>query len=179
MKIQLIKHKTGYIGISNKIEDENILGKSVFIDNDFAKFIIDNKSYKIICTTPDLELEGVPLIDLKNYDLHKASRLYYGIDLTNCSKDEKHILNHFKGGFDKAKEKYKYTEEDLESAIKLAQEESYDEGGYLGLEYEPNEILKQINQLKEIKNIQVEENKTQTINGKQYLIINKINYKSI
>lgn len=35
----------------------------------------------------------------------------------------------------------KYTEDDLRKAIDMAQKESWDEGGYLGKEHEPDEII--------------------------------------
>ena len=49
---------------------------------------------------------------------------------------------------DRGEGKYEYTEEDLRKAIEMAQEESWDEGGYLGLEHKPNEIIQSLRDLK-------------------------------
>ena len=42
----------------------------------------------------------------------------------------------------------KPTWDDVRYAIELAQKECYDESGYLGLEYEPEEIIEQLKQSK-------------------------------
>ena len=57
---------------------------------------------------------------------------------------DKEKIKHYLAGYNQAlednKEK-KYTEDDLRKAIDIAQKESWDEGGYLGKEHEPDEII--------------------------------------
>ena len=79
MKIQLIKHKTGYIGISDGIPQLNYEGYFYSLYNNkiyhTSKYIITVECRSVICTTPDLELDGVPLIDLENYDFHNYKEI--------------------------------------------------------------------------------------------------------
>lgn len=198
MKIQLIKHKTGYIGISDGIPQLNYEGYFYSLYNNkiyhTSKYIITVECRSVICTTPDLELDGVPLIDLENYDFHN----YKEIAKKHNGFDTLGNLYGYTLGYSDAREKYKYTEEDIRKAIDIAHSCCRRDVPFsIDLQ---DEIIQQINQPKEIDNIKVETTeiipdninygmigkdeppteivpKTQLINGKKYLIIKKINYK--
>lgn len=69
MKIQLKNYKNGYLGISD--EEVNKTGVYVFehnlicqVNTPNTKYQNSSKGFKILFTTPNLKLEGVPLIDL-------------------------------------------------------------------------------------------------------------------
>lgn len=214
MIIKLVKYKSGYLGISN--EKINVLSNDYVWSEKLQEpvKIVSNpitekghEAIKIICTTSDLKLEGVPLIDLKNEELLLAEEIYrefpnnskgnleqtYNRDV-HCFKKRKAFIK----GYNLAKEKYKYTEEDLRKAIELAREldvilnfpnaDNFD----LKIKYLKEEIIGQISN-KKVVSIEVEseiihllsnpsqENirfKTQIINGKESVMIKNIkNYE--
>lgn len=223
MIIKLVKYKSGYLGISN--EKINVLSNDYVWSEKLQEpiKIVSNpiterghEAIKIICTTSDLKLEGVPLIDLKNEELLLAEEIYrefpnnskgnleqtYNRDV-HCFKKRKAFIK----GYNLAKEKYKYTEEDLRKAIELAREADSIDGMVdldiilnfpnadnfdLKIKYLEEEIIGQISN-KKVVSIEVEseiihllsnpsqENirfKTQIINGKEFVMIKNIkNYE--
>lgn len=150
------------------------IGKVRFVEKEgYELFIGDNISYwfgdyhscksdcnKIIAAT--FELEGIPKIELEdknslekakefasnkfNLDPHKKKGVVF--TETVLSVLDAGIECGYKFGI-KAN-KAKWSDEDMIKTIDMAQEESWDEGGYLGLKYEPKEILQSLNSIKEI-----------------------------
>jgi hypothetical protein len=86
-------------------------------------------------------LGGVDLLPPIEDDVEVLANELYPIEMEDGWDKNKQYRDEFILGYSAAKERFKYTEEDIMKAIKMAQEESWDEGGYLGLEHEPNKII--------------------------------------
>lgn len=135
---------------------------------EYAKSDIAKKIISHLPLNGEPYLDGVDVLpeieDGSNSDLyyHKQVMNPYGTGEQSYTAYEKGFID----GYNKFKETYRYTEEDLRKSIEMAQKESYDEGGYLGLEYEPNEIIQSLNQPKlpvafecDMKSIECPDNK--------------------
>lgn len=197
MKIQIIKHKTGYLGISDekiKIKDLFIFSRNnrIITSIDETLYIIsnDNSHYrKIICCSPDLGFEGVPLIDLQT-DISEGAKKAIKLGFTGEYAMACAI------GFNKAKELYKFTEEDIRKAIELARLSETIEYFAKGQKTpQTNEqIIEQISKSKEPIAAEIETErqrihigddgwkdtyypKLQTINGKEHVIIKETYYE--
>lgn len=216
MRAKLTKHNDGYIGTyGTEInagdwyynEDYRIIRKAkkvtfatvnyIIYYDDSTVFDYMKNCHKIIFTTPNLELDKVPLIELQE-DITEVDELAF--EYANGIGGYKEI-NAFKSGYNKAKELYKYTEEDVKKSIKLAQRTYYTEdfqgNTCFEFQYTNNEIIEKISAPKEPIAVEIETEiiesklmlanqyfpygdikfKTQTINGKQYCIITKIYYE--
>lgn len=144
---------------------------SVIYDEDLKKYVTiihtigrgDRYSnhHKKIIGTINFKLEGIPYCDLPDEDeLTEQHWNEYKNKLTNSFSsdwEEHRVRTAFQNGYNKAREKYKYTEEDLRDAIRLAQVIDYDEDGdhyfYHG---KGDEILNIITQSKLIQEIEFE-----------------------
>jgi hypothetical protein len=93
-------------------------------------------------------LEGVDLLPPLEYDVIKIAKDYLLEQGYSGFAEHSLIKNWMAEFYNKAKEKYKYTEEDLIKAIEMAQEEFWDEENYLGLEYKPKQIIQYLQQPK-------------------------------
>lgn len=216
MRAKLTKHNDGYIGTyGTEInagdwyynEDYRIIRKAkkvtfatvnyIIYYDDSTVFDYMKNCHKIIFTTPNLELDKVPLIELQE-DITEVDELAF--EYANGIGGYKEI-SAFKSGYNKAKELYKYTEEDVKKSIKLAQRTYYTEdfqgNTCFEFQYTNNEIIEKISAPKEPIAVEIETEiiesklmlanqyfpygdikfKTQTINGKQYCIITKIYYE--
>ena len=105
--------------------------KAVGVWEDKVKHLNSNlDTFKVISHLPlngAQVLEDVPLLPPLEDEVEKLAEDYnIEFQLSHGSKPphikNTHIINHFKFGYNKAKEKYKYTEEDLRKAIEMAQE---------------------------------------------------------
>ncbi|MFT4061097.1 MAG: hypothetical protein QM642_01930 [Edaphocola sp.] len=187
LPLSYIVNDVGFITINNENNPFPLNGKN--LQNDF------DRAYKILFTTPDLELEGVPLIDLK---LENVELLAKEETDAECRIDSSlNYTGYYKGfqrGYNKAKELYKYTEEDVLKVIELARVGDRSWDGFINPEFTKNEILQQLSPKIPVS-VEVETEilhsptdpanyydveiiKTQTINGKEYVIIKKINYEN-
>ena len=209
MEIQIIKYKNGYLGVSEEefigfrdwcIDETNII-RQISV-NDANYLDVRNNYNKIICTTPDLELEGVPLIDL-DLDLIESIEEHYGVPYKEVVEETVEV-DVFKAGYNSAKGIYKFTENDLREAIELAVDKGrlWISSPIAADEYKEElleattEIIKQVSKPKEIKSVKIEmeqshiersrftkmayivyQPKIKKINGKDYVIIKKIIYK--
>jgi hypothetical protein len=68
---------------------------------------------------------------------------HYNKDI-HCHKKRKAFIK----GYNKSRETYKYTEDDLRMAIQMAQIQKFDEGKYVGLFFNSDEIIQSLSQPK-------------------------------
>jgi flagellar biosynthesis/type III secretory pathway protein FliH len=149
MKHKLIKTDNYLLVVDDKIEEGDfLLSKEGIIHANFEWNFGDKRIIAHLPLNNSPILEGVDLLPPLEDDVEKLANKW-AIDNSDITMESNSALNKgFKGGYNKAKEKYKYTEEDMRKAIDMAQEESWDEGGYLGLEHEPNKIIQSLQQPK-------------------------------
>jgi hypothetical protein len=91
-------------------------------------------------------LQGIPVISLDSYVERLANEEMQDVFFTNIAEEKKakgYFINGYKSN------PAKWTDEDIERAIYLAQKEAHDEGGYLGLLYEKQEIMDKLSEISE------------------------------
>lgn len=190
MLVELIKYKSGYFGISLQqvfpkdcVWSKKLEGP-VRITSDSIRERAGHEAIKILFTTPDLKLEGILLIDL-------------GLDITEAQKEAEHYTGYegskidFLEGYNKAKETYKFTEEDVREAMDKARY-----GGKIATYYTNDEIIEQLSKSEVPVSVEVETYieydhndlnnlgmpyphkriKTQIINNEEFIILKKVNY---
>lgn len=194
MIVQLRQYKSGYIGISN--EDTKNMNEWYYIPKteSIGQRLFDNHSVyegnqKILFTTPDLKLEGVPLIDFDIFPQVKeiseinemASQVWGNVHRTG-------VLG-FIDGYTKAKETYKFTEEDIRKALSESFKASIE-----GYRVSTDEIIEQLSKPKIPVSVDIEIEHTyeeflgkdcisgfnvrvETISGEKYVIVKSINYE--
>lgn len=90
-------------------------------------------------------LEGVNLLPPLENEADKLAINEVGVDGEIYNEYD---CETFIKGYNKAKEKYKWTDEDLRMAIKMAQILKFNEGKYAGIFYNSNEIIQFLSQPK-------------------------------
>ncbi len=91
------------------------------------------------------EQKEIDWFDVEKHWLEDTKTMSFG-----TTNKHDHLRNYSKG-FQKAQELLsdrRFTLEDMRDVIKMSQKESWDEGGYLGLEYEEKEIIQSLSQPK-------------------------------
>ena len=151
MKHNIIKTENYLLVVDDsKIKgDDIVLVNNEYHTNDIRKFTtaLGGKSEwckKIIAHLPlnnSPVLEGLPLLPPLEDEVERLVKEHWekGKELNNPSS--------FKSGYNKAKEKYKYTEEDLEKAIDMAHEKVMTVIGN-AKKYSPKEIIQSLQQPK-------------------------------
>ena len=196
----LIKIKDGYIGISDREPEINewyydsldtISSKPIYFRSQSTDYGGCNK---ILFATENLNLEGVPILDLKfRFDLSKAS-IEDLLMLGNRQRNEYWLSNtYIKEGDYFIEGQPLFTLEELNKAIKLSKEVDLDSVSEL---YSKEEVLEQLRPTKKLESIQLEWDNilishngvhpeygwklaTITKNNKDYVILKFINYERI
>lgn len=122
----------------------------------FTKLKADKASKKIIFSTQFID-ESIPVLDIESEDIEKLS-LNFANSLKLYAPIEEHEFQNakewFRFGYQKAKEKYQFTEEDLEMAFNHQTEfnQACEPVGIITFE----QFIQSLQQPKQIKSIEVE-----------------------
>jgi hypothetical protein len=166
MEVKLVKYKNGYIGISDERKylkfGYGYLDDKIYLLKEGDGGVL----YKILFISKELYIENIPLIDLSKYSdnpfSHEIKFEGYNGHLNSVHR------RYYVSGYNKCKEIYQFSKEDLRKALELSKEIDSIE-----------DIIEKMSNNKiisvDVKSIG-DEILTETIDNNEYVVIDKVNF---